>query len=259
MNPELYLPKHRSQYDAGCSNVTRHAGCTWTVGAMGADACTGGRLDPTPDDVHAQLARAEEQYPATPGWTITDLATALDRMGVGLKDRTGDGWDAAIAAAESDHYLVLQGMSSEFGDHTCSGAFDGPHAIGWHPQRRTVGGIRKWWINDPICSEGRWEREDVLRRYATAFHPLIRFGVFGGVVQPVRPRVTWSDDVLPETQAVTSAATARSAIRKSGHEPGYVINEKDLRSALRHEGVPYGTRVNPGDLRRYMRKVDVDP
>jgi len=65
--------------------------------------------------------------------------------------------------------------------------------------------------------------------------------------------------VLPEVRAVTSAATARSAIRRSGHEPGYVINEADLRAAMRRMKVDYGTVVNAVDLKKYMALVGVKP
>lgn len=75
----------------------------------------------------------------------------------------------------------------------------------------------------------------------------------------MKPAVTWGADVLPETRAVCSAATARSAIRKAGHEPGHTISEADLAAGCRAAGIAYGTRVNPVDLQRLLATTGVAP
>lgn len=183
----LYVPVHRSQYDPGCSTVTRHSGCTWTSGANGVDAISAGRKRPTPDAVHALVPNAQETNPGTPGWSMPDLARAMSRYGVGFANRSGDGWAAVIAWLKAGHYVVLQGDSDQFGNATCSGSFDGDHAIGVHPNHREVDGVRQWWINDPICPAGRWERETVLQRYAVKLHASVLFGVFSQPV-PVIPK-----------------------------------------------------------------------
>ena len=181
----LYLQPHQSQYQDGASAVTRHSGCTWTSGANGIAATTGGAKRPTPDQVHALLPNAEETNPGTPGWSIPDLVKALAKYGVPVEDRTGGGW-TAVVEAHAAHYIVLQGVSAVFAGTTCSGAFDGDHAIGVHPRSKVdPAGDVWWWIDDPICTTGRWEREDVLRKYAEALWSSIRFAAFTGVVPAV--------------------------------------------------------------------------
>lgn len=178
----LYVQPHRSQFEAGASSTTRCCGCTWTSGANGVAATTGGKQRPTPDAVHNHLAHAEETQPGTPGWSLADLERALGRMGIEFHNHGGDGWARAIELAEAGHYLVLQGDSDEFSNATCSGKFDGDHAVGWHPKHKLEGGVRWWWINDPICSTGRWEREATLKRYASNLNATIQFGAFAGKV-----------------------------------------------------------------------------
>lgn len=176
--PEFYIQPHQSQYQAGVTTVTRRAGCTWTSLANGIGAITGGHSRPTPDEIHAVLPNSAETNPAFPGWSMPDADHAMDRYGVGFVDRSGDGWDAFIEALLDDHYGVLQGDSDQFGDATCSGSYDGPHAIGVSPNHRTINGEREWWIDDPICPTGRWEKESVLKRYAVKFYSSILFGIF---------------------------------------------------------------------------------
>lgn len=181
----LYVQPHRSQFEAGQTNTTRCCGCTWCAGANGVGATTGGKRKPSPDEVHRHLANSEETSPATPGWSLVDLARALDRMGITFTNRGGDGWAAAVAAAEAGHYIVLQGDSDEFSNATCSGVFDGDHAVGWHPKHKDEGGARWWWVDDPVCSTGRWERESTLKRYAQNLNPDVQFGVFAAVVPEI--------------------------------------------------------------------------
>jgi hypothetical protein len=185
------LNRHRSQYDDGNSVITHHEGCTWTTGANGADASTGGRVDKTPDQIHTLVSNDEETNP-TPGWSLPDLKKAMDRLGIPFEDKSGTGWAAAISALMASQYVSLQGDSDRFPDG-CSGEFDGDHDLGIFPVWRTFNGLRQWWINDPICPTGRWEYEYILRNYAVKFYPTVRFGVFTHsvprAVTPTRFRV----------------------------------------------------------------------
>lgn len=191
----LYVQPHRSQYEATASLITHRAGCTWTTGANGAAAATGGKRKPSPDAVHNLVASHEESSPGTPGWSLADLDLAMQRLGVPFDNRAGTGWDAAVHAAEAGLYLALQGDSDRFGNGSCSGAFDGDHCIGWHPKHKIDAGERWWWIDDPICKTGRWELERVLEAYATKYNPSVSWGAFTTpvpqvVVAPPAPTVT---------------------------------------------------------------------
>lgn len=186
----LYQPHHESQYAPGSSQRTRRSGCTWTTGATGADAATGGDRDRTPDYVLGLVKPYEETNPATPGWSIGDLALAMRRLGVPFAVRSGQGWGAVLEAHADGLYIVLQGDSDQFGNQTCSGAFDGDHCIGIRPGS-SVGG--RWLIDDPICPDDRYERTDTLFRYARKFSATINFGVF---LTPV-PQMGWSASVTP--------------------------------------------------------------
>ena len=183
----LYLNAHSSQYQAGASTATRRAGCTWASVANGIDASTGGRLRPTPDQVHALLPNAEETNPATPGWSIPDAVRAASRMGITLADLTGEGFESALSFLAQGHAILLQGDSDQFDGTSCSGAYDGDHCIHVHPRSKLEGGVRWQWVNDPICSTGRWERVSVLRRYAEKLHATVRFAVFTERVPEVVP------------------------------------------------------------------------
>lgn len=185
-----YLNPHRSQYESGATTITRRAGCTWTAGANGANAATAGAVNLAPDQVHALVKNSEETSPATPGWSLDDLAKAMGRTGVAFDNRSGQGWSAAVAALDSGLDIILQGDSDQFGNDTCSGAFDGNHAINVHPAYRVINGLRQRWINDPICPTGRWEFEYILRRYATKLSPSVLFGVFLKAVKKVATTVT---------------------------------------------------------------------
>ena len=172
---------HQSQYDPGCSPITRQSGCTWTSGASGVWTVTGQRYKPTPDEIHALVRRDEETAPTTPGWSLTDLRLAMGRYGMTFIDRTGTGWEGVKAERALERYVVLQGDSDQF-PAGCSGTFEGLHCIGIHPKTKAERGVVWWWVNDPICPAGRWERETILRRYASKLWTTIRFGSF---TQPV--------------------------------------------------------------------------
>jgi hypothetical protein len=200
-----YVNRHRSQYEAGTSAVTRTSGCTWASGSNGIDASSGGKSKPSPDEVHAKVARSEETNPTTPGWSLGDLVKATARLGILFTNRTGQGWGAARFAHDSGLYLILQGDSDRFLDTTCSGAFDGDHAIGVHPNENAAG---QWRIDDPICSTSRYESESRLRDYAEKLEPTVRFGVFTTAV-PIVPPDTATEDamLLTNAQALTGTAT----------------------------------------------------
>ena len=192
----LYLQPHQGQYQDGVSAVTRHSGCTWTSGANGAAATTGGARRPTPDQVHALLPSGQETSPGTPGWSIPDLVRAMAAYGVPVEDLSGHGWAAVEATHDSGRYIVLQGVSAAFDGTSCSGTYDGDHAIGVHPRSKLEAGVAWWWVDDPVCSTGRWERETVLRKYAEALWSSVRFAAFTAHVpalpapKPPAPPVT---------------------------------------------------------------------
>jgi hypothetical protein len=169
-----YVQPHVSQFDG---SAYAGSNCTPTSLANGIAAVTRGVSKPTGSRVRAVLARSEETNPATPGWSIPDADKAAARLGVAFDDLSGTGWQRLRTAHETGHYLIVQGDSDKFSNATCSGAFDGDHCIGIHPA--TLGS--RWWIDDPICRDGRWEEQAVLMRYAQDLSPMIRFGQLGKV------------------------------------------------------------------------------
>ena len=199
---DYYTGPHWSQYGPGQSAITRQAGCTWTAGANGIEDTSGGVNHPDPDRLHARLAKGEETSPGTPGWSLPDLEKATHRFAVakgkpGLTcvNRTTSGFLGAYGMAgirkalNNGRYVVLQGDSDRFGNNTCSGAFDGDHAIGVSPKTRVVDGKRQRWINDGICKAGRWEYESILFAYAKKLADRsgtpLRWGAFKGKVPQV--------------------------------------------------------------------------
>ena len=164
---------HFSQYDPGNSNLTRQSGCTWTTGSNGAAATTKKR--PSPDTVHAQVKYWEETNSATPGWSMDDLDLAMSRLDVPFANRNFSGWGAVVAYHDAGYYLAVQGDSDQFGNSTCSGAFNGDHCIGIHPEEDELG---RWLIDDPICKTARYEYASVIKRYALKLDSRVRFGQF---------------------------------------------------------------------------------
>lgn len=179
-----YVNEHQSQYDPGLSQTTRSSGCTWTSGANGVDAATGGRLSLTPDQVHAVLSSSEETSPSTPGWSLPDLDKAMARLGVGFAIGSG-GWAELEAKHDAGFYVVIQGDSDQFSGLTCSGDFNGDHAIGAHPDEDSDG---DWRIDDPICPGARFEGTKGIRAYAEKFartigtYPALSWGYFTDAV-----------------------------------------------------------------------------
>ena len=195
-----YRNRHVSQYAAGNSTVTKRTGCTWCSGTNGLDASTGGKVQRTPDQVHALVPSSQETNPAYPGWSIADLDHAMAKLDVPFTNRSGHGWAEVNAQRASGRYLAVQGDSDRFGNNTCSGAYDGDHCIGVHPDTKTdPDGTIWWWINDPICPSGRWERDTVIRAYAEKLSRSIYFGSFDvpvpQLVKPwravVHPKIGW--------------------------------------------------------------------
>ena len=205
----LYQPRHESQYAPGCSPMTRRSGCTWTSGATGADAASGGHKDRTPDYVHGLVKLSEETNPGTPGWSLPDLALAMKRLGVPFEVRSGRGWAKVVEAHNAGLYIVLQGDSDQFGNHTCSGAFNGDHAIGIRPG--TYSG--RWAIDDPICPDMRTETPAVLERYAEKLWSTVFFGVFSTPVPQVQRG--WTASVHGRTNLYDAHGDVVGAVTKA--------------------------------------------
>lgn len=189
-------------YDVGSSPITRRAGCTWTTGANGADAATGGAIDRTPDQVHALVKLGEETNPTTPGWSLRDLDLAMLRLGVPFAIRSGQGWAAVESALAAGLYVALQGDSDVFGGSTCSGTFDGDHCIGVRPI--LVDGDA--WVDDPVCPGVRLESLATLRRYAEKLAGGILFGVFTDPVPGGSMDQAPITDEVPRTVTVAKGA-----------------------------------------------------
>ncbi len=171
-----YHQRHKSQLAPTCSAKTRREGCTWTTGANGIMAATGGRKHPSPDTVLSKVALHEQTNPATPGWSLPDLDLACNRLGVDLELLTG--WDTLIEWRNKGYYIALQGDSDVFTDG-CMAKFDGFHCIGIHPDESKG----RWRVDDPMCPTRSHRAPDKLREYAQKFADantggVIRFGVF---------------------------------------------------------------------------------
>ncbi len=178
----IYVAPHVDQFDG---STFGDENCTPTTGANGANTTSGGKLNLTGASVRKLVARWEETNPATPGWSLPDLELAMSRVvsrtGVVAAEfinRGGQGWTALMTALGLLQYVALQGDSDQFGNNTCSGAFNGDHCIGIHPATRVVFGRRQHWIDDPICPTGRWEFDSVIHNYAAKLNPNIQFGVW---------------------------------------------------------------------------------
>lgn len=263
-----YVNAHEWQYARTNSDRTRKSGCTWLAGACGADASTGGRVNPTPDAVLAKVKPSEETSPATPGWSMGDLALAMSRLGVPFEDRSGKGWAGVVAARKAGQYVVLQGDSDRFADG-CSGAFDGDHAVGIHPDNDRLG---RWRIDDSICLTATYQGEAVLRAYAEKFAPSVRFGVFldpvpsgddmGLDLRPIGTLVAGTADVAKGVEVIyskdrrraktTAAATNRQATGRydpqeiGGPQEGYEVAFADGMAWVRvGDGIDFTPSVDP--------------
>jgi hypothetical protein len=179
-----YLNPHVTQFDG---STYAGSNCTPTAGANGANAATGGDTALLGWQVRNLVKRNEETDPTKPGWSIPDLDLAMARAGVPFENRSQRGWSALLADVTAGHYLVLQGDSDRFSNMTCSGAFDGFHAIGIHPARRVWNARPQHWIDDPICRTGRWEFDSTLKAYGAKLDPDMRYGMFGVVPRASAP------------------------------------------------------------------------
>jgi len=166
-----YRGKHRTQYDG---STYANQNCTCASGANGARCATGGKVDKSGADIRMLVARNEETSPANPGWSLEDLDLAMQRLGVPFEIRRGP-WSSVYQVLDSGRGICLQGDSDRFADNTCSGQFDGNHAVYVHPDKNGT----KRLLGDPICRDWRWEEESVLRAYAQKlWGSTIKFGVF---------------------------------------------------------------------------------
>lgn len=199
-----YEGTHHYQYAAGNSARTRSSGCTWISGAVGADYATGGKTDPSPDRVLSMVKVSEETSPQTPGWSLADLARAMQRLGVPFAVRAGQGWAGVRAARKANLAIVLQGDSDRFPNSSCSGDFDGDHAILLPPDTAPDG---RWAYHDSICREKEYTSEATLRAYAEKFAPGVAFGVFTTPVPPALPD-TSTEDAMKLTNVVPLSGTA---------------------------------------------------
>src|SRR6187551_1458521 len=196
---------HRSQFDG-----STYAGenCTPTSGANGAREATAGKYDHTGGNVRGLVKRTEETNPATPGWSLTDLDLAMSRAGVPFVKGTG-GWDALRLHRAKGRGIVLQGDSDQFLNDTCSGHFDGDHAVYIHPDTRMVDGVEEWLLGDPICPNYRWEKASRRHADASKFNTGILYGVFTTALKPLDAPAPQppTGEVMPLPITSTAAAT----------------------------------------------------
>lgn len=244
----LYVPTHVEQGDY--SFITRVYGCTWTSLANGIRATTGGFREPSPDYLHSLVPRSAETDPNTPGWSLPDARLAASKYGMALQDRSGQGISALWAALNEHHYCLVQGDSDQFGNDTCSGAFDGDHCIGVHPNRMVSGGVAYRWINDPICPKGRWARESTIRAYAQDLNAGVRFAAFLGRVPEVDEQGTRGDGmaraIRTEGRKIASGHVVRvrggAKLYRSAEDGGKgLVRTLDASTLLDDFGVPTGT------------------
>lgn len=208
-----YVQPHVSQFD---HSTYAPSNCTPASLANGIAAVSGGLTLPTAGDVRKLVARREETNPGTPGWSLEDARLAASRMSIGLSVLSGEGWPRLRRERQQKGYVLLQGDSDQFGNGTCSGAFDGDHCIGIHPQ--TIGS--RWWIDDPICAKGRWEEESVLLRYARKLEPTIRFAVLQASVPEL-------SHFRLEIEAHATVRAYTLSVNPSGAKPGVIRDWSD--------------------------------
>lgn len=192
-----YVQPHVCQFD-GSSD--QGSACVPTSCANGVAASTGGARRPAGVTIHRLIPQSEESDPHVPGWSIVDADRAMAKIGIPFTiGDSSNGFDHLTASHNSGHYVILQGDSDHFSNATCSGAFDGDHCVGIHPRETVINGVEHWWLDDPICKTGRWERPAVLKAYAADFAARVggwRWGQFDHIVPqtsvavPVPPAVT---------------------------------------------------------------------
>lgn len=170
-----YVNRHATQFDP--NDPLKSEACVPAAVRNGVDAATAGRIDKTEAYIHRLIPKSQEQFPG-PGWSLEDADRACDKLGVPFTVKSGQGVVALRKAWDLGQYTIIQGDSDRFSDTTCSGAFNGQHAIGCHPYRHVISRVAYRWINDGICNTGRWEKEATIISYAQKLNSGIRFGVF---------------------------------------------------------------------------------
>jgi hypothetical protein len=234
MNPDaFYAGTHRSQYDG---SALASENCTPTSGANGARASTGGTIDRAGGQIRSLVARNEETNPATPGWSLEDLKLGMSRISpsVPFEIRSG-GWSGVVAAHDAGLFVALQGDSDQFGDGTCSGAFDGNHCVGIHPGT-AADGTGTWPLADPICPTRRQEKPVTLRAYAEKFGGTsFRFGVFTTPVPlkeaDVQITAIKGEDWKPTKNATTGASNG--VFRAAPDRAAAVVDRVPLETIVR--------------------------
>lgn len=185
---DYYLPTHRTQFDG---STYASSNCTPTSGADGLAAATGGRINLSGGTLRSYLPRSMETNPKTPGWSLQDLQKAVARLPATWKapafiPKTGN-WTALARDLDLGYFVVLQGDSDQFGNGTCSGVFNGDHAVGLHPLNAAKPDVQ---LGDPICTAWREERATVLTNYAAKLSgstARLRYGIFATAVPKAEP------------------------------------------------------------------------
>lgn len=246
---------HVGQFDG---SLYAGENCTPTSAANGINAVTGGKVRKTGGQVRNLVKRWEEVVPATPGWAIEDVDLAMRRLypPFPYEVRSGLGWDTLVKDHKSGLYLTVQGDSDQFSNSTCSGAFNGLHCIGISPITKTQNGEEWWWIDDPICPIGRWEKRRVIYAYARKLSPSMRYGRFNTPVPRTPPAVLWGPDVPAAIRAVNPSGwtVGRAVAWATGHGFGTVINMSDLKAAFKAIGLGYGNVIEPKDVQALAAK-----
>ncbi len=233
-----YINPHISQFDG---SAKQGSNCTPAAGSNAAIAVTGGTFKHTAGWWRGLVKPSEETNPLTPGWSLQDLDLAMTRVHIGFDIKGGTGWDALVNWRAQGHYIVLQGDSDQFGNSTCSGAFDGLHCIGVHPHTQN----NLWRIDDPICKAGRYESPAVIKAYAQKLHYSILYGITSGKV----PQVIWGAEVPLAVRTPDPVGNrVRAAITLAGHNPGALVNLSDVSRALDRIGHDWGSVINAGDV-----------
>lgn len=190
---DVYIQPHVSQYPPPYTTprLTR-MGCSPTSAANGVGASTGGKHKPSGDDVLAKVSRSEEVDPTSEGWSLDDVDLAMARMHIPFVVIRNEGWAGVVAAHNAGYYVIVQGDSDRFPGTTCSGAFDGKHCIGTHPDEDAAG---HWRIDDPICHSARYEKPETIRAYAEHLFgtPKVYFGKFTDKVPALLPDTSTED------------------------------------------------------------------
>lgn len=161
LGANLYQPRHRTQYDGG---IFANQNCVATSLATAADQMTHGRIDKTGSQVRALVKVSEETNPTTPGWSLTDVRLAAQRLGIELTPANST-WTVLVALRGQGRGILLNGDSDVF-TNGCSGAFDGDHMMYLPPLDHSDG---RWRKDDPICPTWAWEDPAVIRAYAGKF------------------------------------------------------------------------------------------